>query len=152
MNQTDLDLPGDLDPEHAIASAEAAGDALALDKWPRRLLDLIDVTEATLARAGLPDARARAEEVVIEIARYNGGKQFYLPFGSALNSLLRARRVWRDAGHLSADELASREGVSGTQIYRDIGTMRALERHRRQGNLFGGGALPTLGGRVKPVS
>lgn len=128
--------PVDVDPEAAAAQAEALADATERGRWPLRLLELADVAEATLARHPGATAREQAERLVIEIAQYFGGRPVYLPRGDALKRALRDRRIWRDSGKLSPDELATREGVCLQQVYKIIGGMRALEKRRRQPGLF----------------
>lgn len=128
--------PVDVDPEAASAQAEALADATERGRWPLRLLELADVAEATLARHPGATVREQAERLVIEIAQYLGGRPVYLPRGDALKRALRDRRIWRDSGRLSPDELATREGVCLQQIYKIIGEMRALEKRRRQPRLF----------------
>jgi Mor family transcriptional regulator len=142
------DLP-DVGPE-----LEAVADGKLIDKfWPRRFVELVDITEATLKReTGQEDVRALSERIALEIARYCGSKPMYLPFpGKKISSLLRARRIYRDQGRVSPEDLAARENICVPQVYRDIATMTAIERHRRQPSLFGGATIPTLGGRKVPV-
>ena len=137
MSQHRLDLPGvDIDPEAAVAQAEALADATARGRWPLRLLELTDICEAVIHRHPGAAQRELAERLVMEIANYLGGRPVYLPRGDALKRALRDRRIWRDSGKLSPDELATREGVCLQQIYKIIGEMRALEKRRRQPRLF----------------
>ena len=72
----------------------------------------------------------------LEIANYLGGRPVYLPRGDALKRALRDRRIWRDSGKVSPDDLATREGLCMQQVYKIIGEMRALEKRRRQPGLF----------------
>lgn len=131
-------LTMDLDPEAAVDYAEAVADATERGKWPLRLLELTDLAEALLARQAGRDKspREQAESIVMEIANYLGGRPVYLPRGVALQRALRDRRIWRDAGRIEPDDLATREGVCVQQVYKIIGEMRSLERKRRQPGLF----------------
>lgn len=136
-DQHDLPLaPVDIDPEAAAAQAEALADATERGRWPLRLVELADIAEAALARHPGATTREQAERLVMEIANYLGGRPVYLPRGDALKRALRDRRIWRDSGKLSPDELSTREGVCLQQIYKIIGEMRALEKRRRQPGLF----------------
>ena len=137
MSQHDLDLPDvDIDPEAAAAQAEALADATERGRWPLRLLELTDVAEAAIQRHPGAAPRELAERLVLEIANYLGGRPVYLPRGDALKRALRDRRIWRDSGKVSPDDLATREGLCLQQVYKIVGEMRALDRRRRQGRLF----------------
>ena len=128
----------DIDPEAAAAQAEALADATDRGRWPLRLLELTDICEAVIHRHPGAAQRELAERLVMEIANYLGGRPVYLPRGDALKRALRDRRIWRDSGKVSPDDLATREGLCLQQVYKIVGEMRALERTRRQGKLFGG--------------
>lgn len=137
MSQHSLDIPGvDLDPEAAAAQAEALADATDRGRWPLRLLELTDICEAVIHRHPGAVQRELAERLVMEIANYLGGRPVYLPRGDALKRALRDRRIWRDSGKVSPDDLATREGLCMQQVYKIIGEMRALEKRRRQPGLF----------------
>ncbi len=136
-DQHELPLaPVNIAPEVAAAHAEALADATERGRWPQRLLELTDICEAVIHRTHGTTQRELAERLVLEIANYLGGRPVYLPRGDALKRALRDRRIWRDSGKLSPDELATREGVCLQQIYKIIGEMRALEKRRRQPRLF----------------
>lgn len=136
-DQHDLPLaPVDIDPEAAAAQAEALADATDRGRWPLRLLELTDICEAVIHRHPGAAQRELAERLVMEIANYLGGRPVYLPRGDALKRALRDRRIWRDSGKVSPDDLATREGLCMQQVYKIIGEMRALEKRRRQPGLF----------------
>lgn len=136
-DQHDLPLaPVDIDPEAAAAQVEALADATDRGRWPLRLLELTDICEAVIHRHPGAAQRELAERLVMEIANYLGGRPVYLPRGDALKRALRDRRIWRDSGKVSPDDLATREGLCLQQVYKIVGEMRALEKRRRHLALF----------------
>lgn len=141
MTQATLDLPEvEIDEATLIANLAAMEDLRDEGKWPARLLEIADVYEATFrnAREKFSDLTPRqaAELMVRALANNQGGRPVYLPTGEAIDDALRARRVWRDSGHMSIEELANREGVVVQTIYRDIGRIKSIERKRRQPKLI----------------
>lgn len=144
--QQDLDLPDDVfDPEIALEAAAGLQDASRLGRWPARLLEIVDVFEATLAR--LPPEtppRQQAEHLALALANNQGGKPLYLPFGAReLAQVLRARRIYSRlgqsdgrGGRWSIEALAEAEGVCLQTAYKDYGLIRALEAQRRQPKLL----------------
>lgn len=141
MTQAALDLPDvEIDEATLVANLAAMEDLRDEGKWPLRLLEIADVYEATFrnAREKLADLTPRqaAELLVRALANNQGGRPVYLPTGEAIDDALRARRVWRDSGHMSIEELANREGVVVQTIYRDLGRIKAIEKRRRQPKLL----------------
>lgn len=141
MNQAALELPEvEIDKDTLIANLAAMEDLRDEGKWPARLLEIADVYEVTFrnAREKFTDLTPRqaAELMVRALANNQGGRPVYLPTGEAIDDALRARRVWRDSGHMSIEDLAIREGVVVQTIYRDIGRIKAIERKRRQPKLI----------------
>jgi Mor family transcriptional regulator len=139
MSQIDLALPDEeLDPARALEVAESLADARIAEKWPLRLLELADVTEATIlrhaARPGSP--REQAERIVRAIAHYMGGRVIYLPKGDDLDRMLRNRAIWRDFTGNNHEALAERENLAVPTIYKIVGEMQALEKRKRQPGLF----------------
>lgn len=141
MTQAALDLPEvEIDEAALIDNLAAMQDLSDEGKWPSRLLELADVFEATFHRARVTLAdltpRQAAELMVRALASNQGGRPVYLPTGEAIEDALRARRVWRDSGHMSIEELATREGVVVQTIYRDLGRIKSVEKKRRQPKLL----------------
>lgn len=141
MNQATLELPEvEIDDETLIANLAAMQDLRDEGKWPERLLELADVFEVTFlnARKKIEDLTPRqaAELMIRALSSNQGGRPVYLPTGEAIEDALRARRVWRDRGHVSIEHLAEREGVVIQTIYRDIARIKTLESRRRQPKLF----------------
>lgn len=141
MTQAALDLPEvEIDEATLIANLAAMEDLRDEGKWPARLLEIADVFEATLRQSHqkLSDITPRqaAELMVRALANNQGGRPVYLPTGEAIDDALRARRVWRDSGHMSIEDLATREGVVVQTIYRDLGRIKSIEKKRRQPKLL----------------
>jgi len=135
-----LDLPEvDIDPQTLFDNLAAMQDLREEGRWPDRLLELADVFEAVFrnAKTKIRDLTPRqaAELMIRALAKNQGGRPFYLPVGEAIDDALRARRVWRDQGPLTIEQLADREGVVGTTIYRDLIRIREIEKKRRQPSL-----------------
>jgi Mor family transcriptional regulator len=140
MTQASLDLPPvEVDEATLLDQLAALQDMTEAHSWPARLLELADVFEAAfIAAQKLKNITPRnvAEIMVLALARNQGGRPVYLPAGESVNDALRARRVWRDRGPLSINQLAEREGVVVQTIYRDIARIEAIEKARRQPTLI----------------
>lgn len=144
--QQDLDLPNEgLDPEAAIEAAAGLRDAATLGRWPERLLEIVDVFEATLARTSMKENnRSTAEHLALALANNQGGKPLYLPFGARdLAPILRARRIYNrlgqadgQGGRWTMEALAEAEGICVQTAYKDYGLIRSIESKRRQPKLL----------------
>ena len=137
--QCQLELPDVPVDEETALTLSGLADAADLRKWPARLLELAEVFEARLGKLMAHDLSPReiAQLLVLELAHNQGGRPVYLPSGEALDNLLRARRIFRDAGTRdergntwTMDRLATREKICVQQAYKDYAQIRELERNR----------------------
>lgn len=122
-----------LDPDHIDRLAEQLPDVS--DQWPRTLAELVDVLAAGLKRRGRDDATAEqdARFAVLTIARYRGGRQFYLPAGDDLDRALRDTEIYqRWSRGENIHDLARASDVSETRIYQIIAAQRRLRFRRQQ--------------------
>lgn len=134
-----LSLPeAELDPQATQAAANALEDAEAAGKWAGRLLEIIDGFEAELARcvARSLTPRQTAEALTLFLAQNQGGRHCYLPTGKRLRDFLRDREIYKQFDGFNHAELAKRYQLIDGTIYRIIARMTALERRKRQSNLF----------------
>ncbi|MDO5625031.1 MAG: Mor transcription activator family protein [Pseudomonadota bacterium] len=110
-------------------------------KWPKALVEFIEVVEASHLAAGLSedDAFRLARRAVIALAEYRGGRVFYLPTGHALQVALQHAEIYRRFNGRNIDMLVSEFGLNITHIYRIIRQQRALHVRRTQRELPLGG-------------
>lgn len=111
-------------------------------KWPRRLVERIEVIEARFLRMGYADGEAfkLAAEAVMELAKFQGGRMDYLPTGEALETALKHAEIYRRANRDNIDALAVEYGMTPRHVYRIISEQRKLHIKRTQRELhFEGG-------------
>lgn len=65
------------------------------DKWPRFLVDLVDVLAHELARLDVSEAQLVAMKLAICISNYFGGRAVYLPTGRCFGRLCGIMRFTR---------------------------------------------------------
>lgn len=97
-------------------------------KWPKDLLALIDIFQATLSRLGhAPDQSSlMAHGLISELAVYCGGRYLYFPKPDALEKAIRDVKLytdWRDKKH-TPEMLACKYGISLQHAYRIIDEQR----------------------------
>lgn len=96
---------------------------------------MLDVMSQAL-RAELPEAQAQqyATRALAALARYHGGRMYYLPKGEALERALRDRDIYQRYTHRreSILELVEAYGLTEQHIYRIIAEQRALHVRRVQ--------------------
>ena len=138
-DQREFDL-GELD---SAALAAHSGDDLGplSDNWPQLLAELVDVLVALYRRKGMNDDKAviEAQDAVLAIAHYLGGRQFYLPKGEPLRAALIARTIYVLNRGNNKLQLAERFGVSERRIEQIIAEQSRIQVRRRQGQLFSTG-------------
>lgn len=109
-------------------------------RWPQALVDMLDVMANALARQidDQDQARKLATVALRALARYHGGRMFYLPKGDSLERALRDKAIWEahDGRRATVQELAARHGLTEQQIYSILREQRALHRRRIQPTLF----------------
>lgn len=121
-----------------LAESDAARAAVPIERWPRQLVELLDTASDALSRAGLAevDAERLARIAISSIAKLHGGRSFNLPRGDVLDRALRDDAIWRDMGRVSADDLATRHGLTLQRVYQIYAEQRQLRRRRDQPSLF----------------
>lgn len=104
--------------------------------WPQTLADLVDVFTDHLHRKPLTDAktedtaRRAAQELIVVLANYFGGRQVYLPRDEKLRLALRDNQIWRDFNGTNIGALEKRWKLTRQQIYNIIAKQRALHKNR----------------------
>lgn len=109
-------------------------------KWPRDLVALLDIYQASLVRLGYPVEQGSriAHALISELAVYCGGRYIYLPKGDALEKAIRDVRLfidWRDHQH-TPEMLVSKYKISLQHVYRIIDEQRKYHINKIQPGLF----------------
>jgi len=111
---------------------------VARNRWPADLVALLDVAAQALAEQ-MPEAQAEqvATTVVAAIARYHGGRMFYLPKGQGLERALRDRAIYRQYQHSRGSilQLVEHYHLSEQAVYKIIDEQRSLHIRRIQPSL-----------------
>lgn len=107
--------------------------------WPKSLATMVDIAADALARSGEPEARAvdLSITVLAALARYHGGRMFYLPTGDTLDIALRNNRLWREykGRPEDVDRFMRETGLTQQAVYRILADQRALHVGKAQGRL-----------------
>lgn len=113
-------------------------DGVPAHKWAKNLVEFIEQIELVYKRDGMSadEAFRLASLAVRAIAELRGGRQFYLPVGTALLAALRDADIYRRANRSNIELLASDHGLTVSQIYRICRQQRALHVRKTQGQLF----------------
>lgn len=124
--------------EHAPTDAELAGIDAPSERWPSTLAEFIDVTRAVLHRRGRDDAQALedAQQVVLALGTYLGGRQIYLPTGERLKTALRDRRIFLEYCGRNKAMLARRYDITERRVEQIAAEQKAVHVRRMQGQLF----------------
>ncbi|SQI34966.1 Uncharacterized conserved protein [Leminorella richardii] len=105
------------------------------DKWPRFLVDLVDVLAHELARLDVSEAQLVAMKLAICISNYFGGRAVYLPTGEVLRAALRDYEIYADwEGDI--DKLIEKYGLTQSHIYDILRRQRQLHRRRYQPDML----------------
>lgn len=104
------------------------GEPVLKGRWPEALIEMRDVTVYALRDdIGEEAARKLGEKVVLEIARYMGGRCFYLPNGRRLERFVRNQNIWEDhTAGMSVNALAKRYRLTHASIYQILDQQRTL--------------------------
>lgn len=107
-------------------------------KWPQALAGFLDVATDGLIRSGREKADATNAAIIAvrSLARYQGGRMFYLPKGDALEKALRDYQIWNEFRGRNQDELATKYRLTVVQIYSILREQRALHRKKVQPGLL----------------
>ena len=135
--QAELFDPIDADLDDLLAHLDEAvrGDPRA---WPSTLADLVDVfTDHLHRRDKQPEAAARenAQNLILVLANYFGGRQIYLPRDEKLRLALRDNIIWLGMKSGNVEELGQRWGLTRQQVYVIAAQQKALHIKRVQPDL-----------------
>ncbi|GKX57633.1 hypothetical protein SOASR030_37450 [Leminorella grimontii] len=106
------------------------------DKWPRFLVDLVDVLAHELARLDVSEAQLVAMKLAICISNYFGGRAVYLPTGEVLRAALRDYEIYAQFCGNNIDELIEKYGLTQSHIYDILRKQRQLHRRRYQPDML----------------
>ncbi|WP_325950212.1 Mor transcription activator family protein [Pseudomonas putida] len=132
---SEQDMFGDEVPNDALDYLQ---DPEIKAKWPKLLVELIDVIEVASINKGYEPGFAKEHAIVVTraLARYAGGRPLYLPGDKRLERALRDRDIWAEFSGDNADELMAKYKLSARQVYTILAEQRALHRKRVQPSLF----------------
>ena len=82
-------------------------------------------------------ARVEAQDLIVVLANYFGGRQVYLPRDEKLRLALRDNQIWHNFDGRDIDVLEKRWRLTRQQIYNIIAHQRALHKKRVQPELPG---------------
>lgn len=124
--------------EDAPTRAELAGIEAPDKRWPRTLAEYIDVLRATFRRLGASEEQALdyAEQGVLALGQYCGGRQGYLPTGERLQTAVRDRRLYLEYNGRNKAELARRYGITERRMEQIAAEQKAIHVRKLQGRLF----------------
>lgn len=106
-------------------------------RWPKSLVELIDILEAELVRQGNTGApRELARKQALALSHYLGGRQYYIPCGTSMLAALRDDLIYCQFNGRNIEELRRAHRLSQPQIYQIIARQRQLHTRRRQPDLF----------------
>jgi len=113
-------------------------DPALLERWPHNLRDLLDVSAHAMRKEGRSDddAQRLSAAVVLAIAEFFGGCQFYFPKGELIRAALRDRAIWQAFNGRNVFELVRHFKLTEVRIYQILSEQRALHSKRVQFSLF----------------
>lgn len=125
----DLPMPDPLDPRLSVEIEDA---------WPQLLLDMLQVVQAAYVDAGAKTEQARELAFVAlrALAKYHGGRTFYLPRGDGLEQALRDARMWDEFNGKNIGELCTRYRLTEQRVYQVLAEQRTLRSRKIQPALF----------------
>ena len=103
-------------------------------RFPALLAQLNALLRTELEKLG-HDPRISLD-LIYAISKSIGGMQLYFPRGTALESLIRDMKIWRDFNGKNIPELVERYHVTFNTVYAAIRRMRRLEQRKYQLDLF----------------
>lgn len=114
------------------------GEAEIKDKWPKMLVDYIDVVAAKFVRDGMAkdDALHLATGAVTAICEAFGGQTHYLPRGDSVKRAIRDKRVWEDFNGRNVHELVRKYRLSEMKIYTILKEQKHLHAKQLHSDLF----------------
>lgn len=105
-------------------------------RWPRSVVDLIDVLENELKRQNVSNPRELARKQAVALSCFLGGRQFYIPCGDTILTALRDDLLYCQFNGRNMEELRRQYRLSQPQIYQIIARQRKLHTRRHQPDLF----------------
>lgn len=105
-------------------------------RWPRTLIEVIDVLEHDLKKQGIDDARGIARRQAAALSWFLGGRQYYIPCGDTILTALRDDLIYCQFNGRNMEELRREHRLSQPQIYQIIARQRKLHTRRHQPDLF----------------
>jgi Mor family transcriptional regulator len=107
-------------------------DSLPESAWSKWLVDFIEVMESEFQRNGIKEDEAfrLARIGTLALAKYHGGRQWYLPIGVRLTTALRDAEIYRRARPGNIPKLAEEFGISSIHCWRVV--RQQLKLHRRK--------------------
>ncbi len=135
-NQDMFGLPDDEAMRQKIIEQGGSDDVNT--KWPKTLVEYVEVLEQLYIRRGYSEDHAfkMARDSVMELAEYRGGKVEYLPRGDELKIALIHAEIYRRAKSGNIKALADEFGFTDIHIYRICRQQRALHIRKIQPQLF----------------
>ena len=105
-------------------------------RWPKMLVDLLDVMEATLKRHQVNTPDEVAILVIQELALYAGGRSIYLPSNKNLTDAIRDRQMYREFTGNNHESLAVKYRCTVRRVYQILAEQTRLHRNKIQPDLF----------------
>jgi Mor family transcriptional regulator len=98
------------------------------DVWPKLLVEMLQVVQAAYSEAGAkPDlARGLAITGLRALARYHGGRTFYLPRGDKLEQALRNAQIWDEFSGKNVGDLSAKYRLTEQMVYQVLAEQRAI--------------------------
>lgn len=103
-------------------------------RWPKLLLEFIEVLSSNFVRRGYDKAKAddEAKAATLALASYLGGQAIYLPFGQRLKTALQHDEIFRRANGRNTLELANEYGLTSRRIMKIVQEQAAQRRAARE--------------------
>ena len=97
--------------------------------WPSTLVNLVDLLSSHFVRRdklATEVAKVKAQDIVVVLAGYFGGRQVYLPRNEKLRLALRDQQVWHSFSGFNIKELEQRWRLTSAQLYNILARQRKL--------------------------
>lgn len=106
--------------------------------WPKALVELYSNAKYELEQIGYKDEEAEkiSATILTALAFLSGGRGFYLPTGERLKTAIRDRQLYDKFNGNNIESLRQHYKLTQKQVYEIIAKQRALDKARRQPQLF----------------
>jgi Mor family transcriptional regulator len=112
------------------------GVAADRSRWPKDFSLLVDVIRAELDKPPLDRTNpSLAVDIAFAIAKWGGGRSFYLPNGKRIEAALLHERIFCDWSRFSPRELSERYRLSEQHIYSVLRNMLKIHREKTEPEL-----------------